>query len=130
MRIKRIFLPCAVCLMAVCTLIASASAHGGHHSSVSYSGQHTQVQQTVISVCPVEGCTLAGRHVHNGTVYCGYDHGSGYCNGACLALCTVENCTLSGRHVHNNVTYCGNYHTCGFCDGSCSVYYYYRGCHH
>lgn len=119
--------------MAVSMLVVSASAHGGHHGRGGCHGQRAQVQQqTSISVCTVEGCTLAGRHVHNGTVYCGYAHANGYCNGSCLALCPVEGCALAGRHVHNNVAYCGNYHACGFCDGTCAAYTYHysHGCHH
>lgn len=129
MRTKRILLSCAAFLMAASMLVVSASAHGGHHGQSGCYGQRVQVQQTLIPVCTVEGCTTAGRHLHNGAVYCGFAHAGGYCNGACLALCSVESCTLTGRHVHNYVTYCGNDHACGFCDGSCAAYSY-RGCHH
>ena len=31
----------------------------------------------------IEGCTLAGRHVHSGVTYCGANHASGYCDGSC-----------------------------------------------
>lgn len=115
MRIKRILFIGLVCIMTINLLTVSASAHGGCH------GRSTKAQQTVISVCTIEDCSLPGSHVHNGVIYCGYDHEGGYCQGTCLALCPVEGCTVAGRHVHNNVTYCGNDHSCGFCDGTCSV---------
>ena len=128
MRFKRVFFSCLVCVLSLSLLIAAASAHGGHHGrGGGCHSRRTQTQQ--VSVCTVEGCSLAGRHVHNGTVYCGYDHEGGYCNGSCAALCSVEGCNVAGRHVHNNVTYCGTDHSCGFCDGSCAVRTY-HGCHH
>lgn len=129
MRIKRIFLLALACVMAVNLLTVSASAHGGGHGVSGHHGQSAAPQQTVISVCPVDGCSIAGRHVHNGVVYCGYNHENGYCTGTCLALCSVEGCTTIGPHAHNNVTYCGNDHDCGFCDGSCTVRCW-RGRHH
>ena len=70
----------------------------------------------------MEGCELAGRHIHDGTAYCGNCHDAGYCDGACLALCEVEGCTLTGRHDHNGITYCGSNHASGWCDGSCPAY--------
>lgn len=128
MRIKRVLLSALACIMAVNLLSVSASAHGGHGSGGCH-GRRTGTRQTVISVCTVDGCSVAGRHVHNGVVYCGYGHESGYCTGTCLALCPVEGCTTVGPHVHNNVTYCGNGHDCGFCDGACSAYPH-GGWHH
>ena len=38
--------------------------------------------QTEIPVCAVEGCTAAGRHLHDSILYCGYAHDGGFCNGA------------------------------------------------
>ncbi|MCI9350243.1 MAG: hypothetical protein HFF83_13665, partial [Oscillibacter sp.] len=32
------------------------------------------------ALCTVKGCTAVGRHTHNGTVYCGYNHASGFCD--------------------------------------------------
>lgn len=129
MRFKRVFFSSIVCVISLSMLVAAASAHGGHHGRGGGYGRRIQAQQTLVSVCTVDGCSLAGRHVHNGTIYCGYDHESGYCNGTCTALCPVDGCTVAGRHVHNNITYCGNDHICGFCDGSCSMSAY-CGCHH
>ena len=129
MRFKRIFFASLVCVMAINLLTVSASAHGGCHSRGGCHGRSTEAQQTVIPVCTVKDCSLAGRHAHDGVIYCGYDHEGGYCRGTCLALCSVEGCTVAGRHVHNNVTYCGNDHSCGFCDGTCSAHYWW-GWHH
>lgn len=127
MRFKRVLISSLVCILTLSLLIAAASAHGGHHGRGG--GRCGQRVQTSISVCTIDGCSVAGRHVHDGTVYCGYDHENGYCSGACLPLCSEAGCTLTGRHVHNSVTYCGNDHSCGFCDGSCSVSAR-RGCCH
>lgn len=128
MRIKRALSFGLACIMAVSLLAAPAFAHGSHGRGGCH-GQRARVQQTAISVCAVEGCSVAGRHVHDGVIYCGYDHEGGYCNGTCLALCPVEGCTASGLHTHGRVTYCGNHHSCGFCDGTCSVCPY-RSWHH
>lgn len=100
-------------VIAALALMAPALACGGH-------GHHGG-RQTQVTVCTVEGCTTAGRHVHNGVIYCGYHHESGVCDGNCLALCTVEGCTVSGRHTHDGVVCCGAHHEAGFCDGTCVV---------
>ena len=41
------------------------------------------VSTTAYPVCPVEGCVLAGHHLHDGSYYCGYHHADGYCDGSC-----------------------------------------------
>lgn len=105
------------CVTALALMVpAMAHGHGGCHGG----GRRWNAQvQTQITVCTVEGCEIAGRHVHNGVTCCGYDHANGVCDGKCLALCTVEGCEIAGRHVHDGVTYCGSSHECGFCDGRC-----------
>lgn len=77
--------------------------------------------QTEITVCPYDDCALAGRHLHDGTTYCGYAHGDGLCDGLCRALCPLEDCVSSGRHYHGYSIYCGAHHDGGFCDGSCTL---------
>ncbi len=105
------------CVTALALMVpAMAHGHGGCHGGGR--GWNTRVQ-TQVTVCTVEGCEIAGRHVHNGVTYCGYDHTNGVCDGKCLALCTVEGCEVAGRHVHDGVTYCGSSHDCGFCSGQC-----------
>ena len=88
MRIKRRIAVSLLCLLAAAALTVPAFAHGGGH----HGGHHGRnaVQPAAVAVCPVEGCTIAGRHTHGGTVYCGYDHESGLCDGSCRALCPVE----------------------------------------
>lgn len=80
--------------------------------------------QTEITVCAVEGCELAGRHLHDGTLYCGYAHEGGLCNGACCELCPVEGCGFAGRHLHDGMVYCGDGHAAGFCDGGCAAWHH------
>lgn len=35
-------------------------------------------------VCLVDGCTEIGHHLHEQSVYCGYPHEHGYCDGSCI----------------------------------------------
>ena len=75
-------------------------------------------------VCPVEGCAETGRHLHDGSYYCGYHHSGGYCDGSCTVsgaypVCPVEGCAETGRHLHDGSYYCGYHHSGGYCDGSC-----------
>lgn len=39
---------------------------------------------TTYPVCTYEGCIEAGRHLHDGSYYCGYHHAGGYCDGSCI----------------------------------------------
>lgn len=122
---KRRALALVLALAAVLALAGTALA----------CGHHGKKGQTQVTVCTVEGCGTAGRHVHNGVTYCGYAHADGVCNGRCLALCAVEGCTVSGRHSHNGAACCGNRHEAGFCDGTCAAgvstsYGHHGGLHH
>lgn len=132
MRIPKIF----TLLLAMALLIIPASAHGGHHglgqcrtATQQQTNVHRQTvqQQTAVQqpltyqLCPVENCTIAGRHFHDGKPYCGANHTGTVCDGSCLTrpLCTVEGCTQTGCHLHDGTAYCGAAHSCGWCDGSC-----------
>lgn len=88
---------CAAC--AVSLMIPVAFAHGGHGRAA----RGWQSGTSRYAVCPVEDCTLTGRHVHNGVTYCGFHHANGWCNGTCIALCPVEDCTLAGRQDRKSV---------------------------
>ena len=110
---KTRFLAAGLAALLTAAVLVSAALACGHHSRQA-AGRTGSCQ-----VCTVAGCTVAGRHVHNGVTYCGYAHENGFCDGSCHALCTVAGCTETGRHVHNGVTYCGYAHENGFCDGSC-----------
>ncbi len=68
---------CAAC--AVSLMIPVAFAHGGHGRAA----RGWQSGTSRYAVCPVEDCTLTGRHVHNGVTYCGANHAAGYCGGNC-----------------------------------------------
>ena len=111
-----------LCAAMTALLIVPSAAHccRGGRGAGRHSGTRQSVQATV-TVCPLEDCTLAGRHTHDGVAYCGYDHESGVCTGGCRALCPFEDCALAGRHTHDGVAYCGASHDCGYCDGSCSA---------
>ena len=115
-----------LCAMLAAMLVVPVSAHGchggrrsGHHGG-GYAQNSASVQASV-TVCPVDGCTAAGRHWHDGTLYCGYGHANGYCDGACRALCPYEDCTIAGAHTHDGVTYCGYHHADGYCGGHCAA---------
>lgn len=109
-----------LCAILAAALIVPVSAHGCHgRRGGGCHGRYVRNVQTEITVCPYDDCTLAGRHLHDGTTYCGYAHGDGLCNGLCRALCPLEDCVSSGRHYHGYSIYCGAHHDGGFCDGSC-----------
>ena len=63
----------ALCIAAL--LMVPAAAHG-HRRAASC------VEDTC-PVCPVEDCTLSGRHCHDGETYCGNYHADGLCAGGC-----------------------------------------------
>ncbi|MEY8316600.1 hypothetical protein AALB19_04660 [Oscillospiraceae bacterium 50-58] len=109
-----------LCAILAAVLIVPVSAHGCHgRRGRGCHGGYVRNVQTEITVCPYDDCTLAGRHLHDGTTYCGYAHGDGLCDGLCRALCPLEDCVSSGRHYHGYSIYCGAHHDGGFCDGSC-----------
>ena len=118
---------------SIVTVPAFAHGHGGAKGHRVWTAE-----PTTYTVCPLDSCEVAGRHVHNGVTYCGYDHGNGFCDGACRALCPYEDCTLAGPHTHDGVDYCGYGHGNGYCDGSCwgntadvpAFGGHHRGCHH
>lgn len=127
MRLKRILAAGFVFSLVAVMLAVSAFAHGCHGSSKHHSGA-AQSRQYAVTVCPFEDCSVVGRHNHDGIIYCGYNHGTGICDGACRALCSVEDCTAAGRHLHDGVIYCGNDHEAGFCDGACYALCSVEGC--
>ena len=124
MRTKKLLAAGLACAALAAMLVVTVSAHGchggrrsGHHGG-GYAQNSASVQASV-TVCPVDGCTAVGRHWHDGTLYCGYGHANGYCDGACRALCPFDDCETAGRHWHDNTLYCGYGHTNGYCDGAC-----------
>lgn len=122
---KKRFAAGFMAFMMLSLLPVSASAHCGGHRRAADIPVNTNC-----SVCSVEDCTIAGRHIHDGVTYCGYAHADGICDGTCYALCTEEGCTLLGRHSHDGILYCGSSHENGFCDGSCQVHVRYGHGHH
>ena len=104
---KRLMATGAALILLAALLAIPASAHGGHHS---------KTQRTVVkscAVCTTEGCTMIGRHVHDGVTYCGSSHANGVCDGSCVAPCTVEGCTVAGTENHVRDAYCGSKLECG-----------------
>ena len=117
MKLKKIWF----FVLALALLTLPASAHG-HHGGGCHGNRPIRPSQPVsstVAVCKVEGCTIAGRHVHNRVTYCGYPHESGVCDNNCRALCPLEGCPEIGRHSHSGVSYCGDHHSYGFCEGIC-----------
>ena len=114
-RMRGRLLAGALCAVLAAMLIVPAAAHGCRGGR----GHHRQNVQTAVTVCPYEDCAEAGRHIHNGVLYCGYSHSGGVCDGNCRALCPFKDCELTGRHTHDGVTYCGYCHEAGYCDGAC-----------
>lgn len=112
---KKCFAAWLLALIMLGTTALSASAHGGHRRMAVETGTVSCL------LCSVEGCTVGGRHIHDGVTYCGYSHEDGICDGRCRALCTEESCTASGCHQHDGKDYCGYGHEGGFCDGSCQA---------
>ena len=107
-------------ILAAFLLAVPASAHCGHGG---YRQQTSQPVATAYPACTVDGCTIAGHHLHNGTTYCVIHHESGVCGVGCLTsacpTCTVDGCNIAGRHLHDGVTYCGTYHADGVCNVNC-----------
>ena len=106
-------------VLSIALLVPVAYACGGHGRVAANQLADTNV--TACAVCTVEDCQITGRHSHEGTLYCGYQHADGICDGTCRALCPVEGCDIAGYHTHDNHAYCGSHHEAGFCDGSCQV---------
>lgn len=85
--------------LALCSLLAMpALAHHGHHG-----GHHTYAasrapQTTCYQLCQVEGCTVEGRHLHDGVYYCGTCHEEGYCNGDCPVASPQTPSRYCGHH--------------------------------
>ena len=64
---------------SIVTVPAFAHGHGGAKGHRVW-----MAEPTTYTVCPLDSCEVAGRHVHNGVTYCGYDHAYGFCDGTCL----------------------------------------------
>lgn len=104
-----------ILLSVLCVM--PVSAHG-HHSRQAACGTD---QDRLCEVCTETDCVQKGWHVHDGSIYCGYDHEEGYCDGSCdtVRTCTIEKCTEKGHHIHDSREYCGYEHESGYCDGTC-----------
>lgn len=114
---KRSVILGAAGILASALLAMPVSAHG-HHGHQADCGTY---QDHLCEVCTEEGCVQKGWHVHGDSIYCGYDHEGGYCDGTCdtVRVCTVRKCTEKGHHTHDGREYCGYDHESGFCDGTC-----------
>jgi len=83
----------AVFAVAVLALPVSACGRHGHHAQSDYH----------CAVCTVEDCNETGFHIHDETMYCGYNHESGYCDGSCIYSVEPESTGYRGHH------HCGRY---------------------
>lgn len=128
-RMRSRLLAGLLCAVLAAALIVPASAHGCHGGrSRGHHGGYRQNVQTTVTVCPYPNCTVTGRHLHSGVIYCGYAHEGGVCDGACRALCPYGDCDTAGQHTHCGRSYCGYDHDCGFCDGTCRALCPYEDC--
>lgn len=131
-RVKRVL--CGALGIVTALMMAMPAFACGGRGSGGYRGGYSGTRYTarrdsglLATACPVEGCTIAGRHYHNGVLYCGTYHADGYCTTDCFSqgyglavpACPVEGCTIAGRHLHDGVTYCGTYHADGNCVPAC-----------
>ena len=85
----------AAAVFAVVVLALPVSACGRH-------GHHAQ-RDFQCAVCTVEDCSETGFHIHDETIYCGYDHEGGYCDGSCVYSAEPESTGYIGHH------HCGRY---------------------
>lgn len=104
-----------IALTAALTLCmpVTASAHhgGGHHGC----GSRTRTAAAAAtSYCPVEDCSVAGIHEHNGVSYYAHCAGDGH---DYHAYCSVEGCQLTAIHEHDGHCYVG----CQNADGTCAA---------
>lgn len=102
-------------ILTFTAFVMPVSAHGHHGQSVQAAHDH------LCEVCTQEDCSIRGWHLHDDSVYCGYAHEEGYCDGTCdtARVCTVDGCTQTGHHIHDGRQYCGYEHESGYCDGTC-----------
>ena len=59
-----------------------------HADGVCTAGCYHQGSGQWVPACTVEGCTLTGRHVHDGETYCGAHHAGGFCTTDCYGAHT------------------------------------------
>ncbi len=95
MKVKKLITLGMASLLTASMLVVPVSAHGHHHHR--YQSQN----DTVIAVCHVDDCTIAGIHEHDGISYCGYDHEDGYCDGTCVRARRSAS-RSTGHHSHRH----------------------------
>lgn len=108
-------------ILAAFLLAVPASAHCGHGG---YRQQTSQPVATAYPACTVDGCNIAGRHLHDGVTYCGTYHADGVCNVNCLPAATVvSNATVvsdsSSATTSGSTGYYGGHHGGGHHRGHC-----------
>lgn len=91
------FVSTALTGLALCSLLALPAMahghHGGHHRN-----SYCAPQPVHYALCEVEGCTVEGRHLHDGTYYCGVCHEEGYCDGECPVASPETPSRYCGHH--------------------------------
>ena len=94
MSLKKLLVSAVAAACAASLLIPAAYAHGGCHGR-----RNTQPTTPYrCAVCTVEGCTQTGRHYHDGVLYCGHDHASGWCDGTCCGTVRSSGSYWGGGH--------------------------------
>lgn len=117
MRAKRVIVLGAVGILLSLSSVMPVSAHG-HHGRRTVSAVE---REYLCAVCTENGCEKKGWHIHDDSIYCGYGHEDGYCDGSCdtARVCTEEQCIETGYHIHDGQYYCSYDHESGYCDGTC-----------
>ncbi|MCI8934252.1 MAG: hypothetical protein HFE80_07055 [Clostridiaceae bacterium] len=93
------FVSTALTGLTLCSLLAlPAMAHGHHGGGCHSGGSNRAAQPTTYALCQVEGCTVEGRHLHDGVYYCGACHEEGYCDGECPVASPETPSRYCGRH--------------------------------
>ena len=94
------FVSTALTGLTICSLLAlPAMAHGHCHGGGRHNGGYYRAAQpTRYELCEVEGCTVEGRHLHDGVYYCGACHEEGYCAGECPVASPDAPSRYCGHH--------------------------------
>lgn len=102
-----------ISVLSVFPALAHGHGHGHHRQSGGYQTEsdrqagaavQSQTEPAGCPVCPFEDCIETGRHLHDGSEYCGYHHSSGYCDNSCAEICgtnAAANCTSTCHHNYS-----------------------------
>lgn len=86
----------AVAVLTMALLVPAAYGCGGHGRMTAGQSANENTNMITCNVCTMEDCQIAGRHSHDGILYCGYDHADGICDGSCQVQ--TQTPVNTGRH--------------------------------